>query len=133
RFERFAEKYPKSEHAPEAALRIGDCLFGEKQFAPAAAAYQKAAEGLKDEPAREAGYWLGMSRWKAGDLDGAVAAFRSLAGEGAKDSFAQRARLRLGELEAGRGDTEAATRAYRDCVAVDPASAQAEAASYALA
>lgn len=135
RYEAFRRDHPRSARVPEAALRIGDCLYGEQQYAAAAKAYEAAAAHAGDgtETAREAHYWAGMARWKAGDPDAAAMAFRALAPEGAKDACAQRARLRLGELEAGRGNETAAVAAYQECVRADPSSDQAAAASYALA
>jgi TolA-binding protein len=130
RFEQFRAKYPSGPRAAEALMRIGDCYFREGNYAEAATRYAKAAEGLSGDLQREARYWQGMARWKAGDGNGAVETFTSLAQSDAKDEFAQKARLRLGDLEASRGNTDAALRAYAACVAANPESPHAEVAAY---
>jgi TolA-binding protein len=145
RYLAYQRDHSSSPHAPEAALRIADCFYNEQKYAEAAKAYVAAAEAASRpdrgaagapsgaESRREAAYWEAMSRWKAGDRDGAAAGFRALAAAGESGSHAQRARLRLGELEAGRGLHDAAANAYREAIAADPEGPEAASASYALA
>jgi TolA-binding protein len=68
----YLEKYPRSPHAGEFAVRLGHEALLSGRTGEAAGLYRTAAEGSSVESAAVASYMLGWARYQNGDAEGAT-------------------------------------------------------------
>lgn len=101
-YKRLTTEFPKSEQAPRAELRRAELAIAEERHADAAGILnQLLLGGAPEETAAAASYYLGYSRWKAGDRKGAGTAYARMLEEHGKSPYASYAALDLAALHAG--------------------------------
>ena len=107
-YKRVATEYPQSESASRAQLRRAEMAIADGRHSEAADLLnQLLMEGVAPETAVAASYYLGFSRWKAGDTRGASAAYERLLKEHADSPYASYAALDLAALHATDKGNEA--------------------------
>jgi TolA-binding protein len=101
-YKRLTTEFPKSEQAPRAELRRAELAIAEERHADAAVILnQLLLGGAPEETAAAASYYLGYSRWKAGDRKGAGTAYARMLEEHGQSPYASYAALDLAALHAG--------------------------------
>ena len=106
-YKRVATEFPQSEQAPKAELRRAEAAIGDGRHEDAAAILNRLlVENPTPETAAAASYYLGFSRWKAGDLRGASAAHARLLEEFGSSPYAAYAALDLAAMHAGDKDND---------------------------
>ncbi len=129
-YKRLMVEFPQSEQAPRAELRRAELAIAEGRHEDATTILNVL---LKDGPAKEiaaaASYYLGYSRLKAEDEDGASAAYERLLSEHGDSPYASYAALDLAAMHADeKGNDEQMTAWFEKALAAaGTASAKAEA------
>ena len=129
-YKRLSAEFPQSEQAPRADLRRAEFAIAEGRHADAAAILNRLLmDGASPDTAVAASYYLGFSRWKAGDRAGASAAYARLLAENGDSPYASYAALDLAALHAGDKDNDAQMAAWFEqaVAAAGTPSAKAEA------
>ncbi len=106
-FERFLDKYPRSDLAEEAGFRLAQALYRQGAYAKAAAGYEAVAAG-SGAFAEPAAYERGLAFYKAGNLKEASAAFGQMAERFPQSAQSGKARLYAGTALFEAGDFAAA-------------------------
>ena len=115
--ERFAADYPGHDNAEGVWLQIA-ALYQEElgDWSRAVDAYERAA-AQPDSPLSEIRYRQGECNVKAGDLDGALAAYEQAAAGVGADPFRVAALAEIGRIAEERGDWDLAIGAYERIIA----------------
>ncbi|HOU21930.1 MAG TPA: tetratricopeptide repeat protein [Kiritimatiellia bacterium] len=112
-YKRVAAEFPDSEQARRAQLRRAEMAIAAGRPEEAAALLEPLPQEPPDsEIAAAASYYLGLSRWKSGDRDAAVATYSRLLQVQGQSPYAAYAALDLAEIHAGEKGNDAQMTAW---------------------
>ncbi len=90
---------PGDPQRPRAELTLGRSLYLQKQYAPAEAAYARAASSPDAKIAAEGAYWAANAALAAGHTADAATRFAAVSSQYPASAFAARARAKVAELK----------------------------------
>ncbi len=94
-------------------LELGKAYFQAKAYAQAYALFEQWARGKTGGERAEALYWLGMTRGRLGDHEGAIERYEALAGAFPASGFAPHALFKIGLLRLDEGKYDLAETAFQ--------------------
>jgi len=126
---RLLQEFQQGEFAGAGAYRLGEYLFGDKQYEPASIQFKLASEQAKDDAVRlSARYNLARSYEHLNRAQDAAKMYQEVAGVEKNNPYRDYARLSLAEIAAKAGNKKDALAAYEKLAAKDvPAGVRAEA------